>query len=136
MTEITTDPARIDAKTVHAWLQGAYWAKGRTLETVEKSLANSLNFAALQDGKMVGFARVVTDRATFAWLCDVIVHESARGKGVGKALVMAVVEHPDLGGIKRIVLATQDAHGLYSQFGFEPLPFPERWMAKLAQAQR
>ena len=130
MTEITTDLAQIDLAKVHAWLTESYWAEGRTLETVEKSAKNSLNFGALLDGRLVGYARVVTDRATFAWLCDVIVDEWAQGKGVGKALVQAVVAHPELLGLRRIVLATRDAQGLYAQHGFEPLPNPERWMVK------
>jgi GNAT superfamily N-acetyltransferase len=117
-------------------LNESYWAKGRPIEAVEKSIENSLNFGALVDGQLVGFARVVTDRATFAWLCDVVLDERSRGLGVGKALVEAVVDYPDLVGIKRIVLATRDAHGLYRQHGFEPLPNAENWMVRAGQAQR
>jgi GNAT superfamily N-acetyltransferase len=136
MVEVTTDPKRIDLDRVHSWLSNSYWAQGRPIETVRRSIENSLCFAAFEDGKFVGFARVVTDHATFAWLCDVVVDEAARGKGVGKALVQAVVEHHDLEDIKRIILATRDAHGLYEQFGFETLPMPDRWMVKMNQAQR
>ncbi len=136
MIEICTDPERIEWQQVHAWLSSSYWAAGRPYETVVKSAQNSVNFGAFIDGRLVGYARIVTDRATFAWLCDVVVDENERGNGIGKALVKAVAEHHDLDGIKRIVLATRDAHGLYAQFGFETLPHPDRWMVKLAQAQR
>jgi GNAT superfamily N-acetyltransferase len=136
VVEVTTDAARIDLEQVHAWLSVSYWAEGRSFETVVKSAQNSMNFGAFVGGRLVGYARVVTDRATFAWLCDVVVEEGARGQGVGKALVKAVAEHPDIDGIKRIILATRDAHGLYEQFGFELLPNPERWMVKRNHAQR
>ena len=126
---IDTDPARLDVGLIHEFLsQRAYWALGRTREQVERSIANSLNFGAYEGGRQVGFARVVTDRATFAWVCDVFVLESHRGQGISKQLMTAVVEHPELQGLRRMVLATRDAHGLYRQSGFEALPHPERWM--------
>ena len=126
---IDTDPARLDVGLIHEFLsQRAYWALGRTREQVERSIANSLNFGAYEGGRQVGFARVVTDRATFAWVCDVFVLESHRGQGISKQLMTAVVEHPELQGLRRILLATRDAHGLYRQSGFEALPHPERWM--------
>jgi ribosomal protein S18 acetylase RimI-like enzyme len=134
--EITTDLTSVDVERVFEWLSGSYWAQGRPREVVEKSIANSLCFGAFRGGEFVGFARVVTDRATFAWLCDVVVDPQARGRGVGKALIQAVVEHEDLKDIKRIILATRDAQGLYEPFGFETLPNPERWMTKLGQAHR
>jgi GNAT superfamily N-acetyltransferase len=96
---------------------------------LDKAIDNSLCFAALRDGDLVGFARVVTDRATFAWLCDVFVAEQARGAGVGKRLMEAVVTHPDLLGLRRFLLATRDAHGLYRQYGFRPIENPEALMA-------
>ena len=129
--EISDDPGRLDVDRVHRWLsESAYWALGRPRDVVERSIAGSLNLGAYVDGELVGYARVVTDRATFAWLCDVYVDESVRGGGVGKALVGAVVGHPDLQGLKRFLLATADAHGLYAGFGFEPIAAPERWMER------
>lgn len=128
---ISDDPALVDIAKVHSWLdQTSYWAKGRTLETVERSIANSIPIGVYRDGETVGFARVVTDRSTFAWLCDVFVMEDHRGSGLGKALVAAAVNHPDLKGIKRFVLATADAHDLYRQYGFEVLDRPDRWMIR------
>lgn len=129
---ISTDPARLDLDVIHRWLADeSYWAQGRTRETVETSVANSLNFGAYNAaGVMVGGARVVTDYATFAWLCDVFVVAAHRGQGLGKALVAAVCHHPGLRQIKRFALATADAHDLYRQYGFEILDKPERWMVK------
>lgn len=131
MIEITTDPSRVDLEVLDTWLNKTYWAEGRPREVIERSVQNSLNFSAFMGGEFIGFARVVTDRATFGWVCDVVVEEKARGQGVGKALMQAIVEHPDLKGIKRLLLATLDAHGLYAQYGFIALPNPERWMAKM-----
>ena len=131
MIEITTDPGRIDVDKLEQWLNVTYWAEGRPREVIERSVQNSLNFSAYIDGEFIGFARVVTDRATFGWVCDVVVEEKVRGQGVGKELMKAIIEHPDLKGIKRLLLATLDAHGLYSQYGFIALPNPERWMAKM-----
>jgi len=128
---ISTDPARLDLDLVHAWLSGeSYWAQGRSRERVERSIAHSLNFGVYHGGRQVGFARVVTDRATFAWLCDVFVVESERGRGLGKWLVDVVVAHPELQGMRRWMLATRDAHALYARSGFEPLREPPRWMEK------
>jgi N-acetylglutamate synthase-like GNAT family acetyltransferase len=129
--EITTDLGRIDLDKLEQWLNVTYWAEGRPREVVERSVQNSLNFSAFIDGEFIGFARVVTDSATFGWVCDVVVEEKVRGQGVGKQLMKAIIEHPDLKGIKRLLLATLDAHGLYSQYGFIALPNPERWMAKM-----
>jgi GNAT superfamily N-acetyltransferase len=120
--EITTDPSHIDLDRLHAWLKNSYWASNRPKDVQAKANQNSLNFTALIGGEMVGFARIVTDRCTFAWLCDVFVDEAHRGQGVGKALMDAVVAHPDLSNIRRIVLGTKDAQGLYRQYGFE---YPE-----------
>lgn len=130
---ITTDPKTIDFKKVHKYLcQYSYWAANRTLETVVKSMDHSLNFGILKDDMLVGYARVVTDSATFAWLCDVIIIPEERGNGLGKWLVECITTHPDLSGIRRILLATRDAHGLYEKYGgFKPLANPERWMEKL-----
>ncbi|MFI1164091.1 GNAT family N-acetyltransferase [Streptomyces sp. NPDC020801] len=130
--EISTDPDRIDADRVHRWLStDAYWAVGRAREKHGRAMDGSLNFGVFDivSGEQVAYARVVTDRATFAWLCDVYVDPAVRGKGIGTALVGAVCEHLRPCGLRRIVLATQDAHGVYEKLGFRPLELPERWMA-------
>ncbi|WP_134739808.1 GNAT family N-acetyltransferase [Nocardioides sp. 503] len=129
--EVTTDPARLDVGLVHRWLsEDAYWALGRSLEVMERAVAGSLSFVALDDDRQVGYARVVTDRATFAWLCDVYVAREARGQGVGKALVAAVdATLTDLG-VRRTLLATEDAHALYTPVGFEPLTDVHRWLIR------
>ena len=127
--EISTDPNRLDVATIHQFLsENAYWAKGRSLETVRRSIDHSLCFGAFVDGQQAGFARVVTDYTTFAWVADVFVPEGYRGQGVGKALVQAMIDHPDLRQL-RILLATRDAHGLYAQYGFEPVA-PDRYMQR------
>jgi GNAT superfamily N-acetyltransferase len=130
---ISTDPARLDIATIHEYLSGsAYWAMGRTLEAVRRSIENSLSFGVYQGGAQVGFARVVTDYATFAWLADVFVLPEFRGRGIGKWLIGVIVEHPRLPGLRRWILATKDAHGLYAQYGFTPLSAPERFMERFA----
>ncbi|MDX2603407.1 GNAT family N-acetyltransferase [Streptomyces caniscabiei] len=130
--EISDDPGRIDVGRVHHWLStDAYWALGRAREKQESAIRGSLNFGAYEagSGEQVAYARVVTDRATFAWLCDVYVAPSARGKGLGTALVAAVREHLRAYGLRRVLLATHDAHGVYAKLGFEPLAKPDQWMA-------
>ncbi|WP_374685507.1 GNAT family N-acetyltransferase [Promineifilum sp.] len=131
--EISTDPNRLDVGLIHHFLsEDSYWAQGRALEVTRRAIANSLCFGAYRDGRQVGFARVVTDRATFAWLADVFVVEEERGLGVGKALLAAVLAHPELQEVRRMLLATRDAHTLYAQFGFRPLDSPDRFMARQA----
>jgi GNAT superfamily N-acetyltransferase len=128
---ISTDPADFDLDWIFSALsERSYWARGRGRDVVERSIENSLGFAALVDGRQVGFARVVTDRATFAWVCDVFVDESVRGRGVGKRLMLAIVDDPRLQGLKRMLLATDDAHRLYAGFGFEPIGQPEKWLVR------
>ncbi len=130
---ITTDPAELDLGWLFPALsERSYWALGRSRSVFERSLMHSLCFGAYVDGRQVGFARVVTDEATFAWICDVLVDESNRGRGVGKRLMAAIIDDPRLQGLKRMMLATQDAHGLYAGFGFEPLGEPEQWMVRPA----
>ncbi|MFF7393008.1 GNAT family N-acetyltransferase [Streptomyces scabiei] len=132
--EISDDPGRIDVGRVHHWLStDAYWALGRTREKQESAIRGSLNFGAYEagSGEQVAYARVVTDGATFAWLCDVYVAPSARGNGLGTALVAAVREHLRPSGLRRLLLATHDAHGVYAKLGFEPLAKPEQYMALL-----
>jgi GNAT superfamily N-acetyltransferase len=130
--EISTDPAVIDRELVHRWLStDAYWAMGRSRETIERAMENSLNFGLRSpDGRQVGYARVVTDHATFAWLCDVYVDRGARGAGLGVWLVRTVCEQLAPLGLKRILLATEDAQGLYEKVGFEALADPETWMVR------
>ena len=129
--EITTDCTRVDVTAVHRYLsEDSYWAKNIPLEVVERSICHSLTFAILHGGELVGFARVTSDRATFAYLGDVFVLTAHRGKGLSKWLVECIVNHPELRGLRRWMLATSDAHGLYSQFGFTPVKAPERWMEK------
>ncbi|MFF1380153.1 GNAT family N-acetyltransferase [Streptomyces sp. NPDC058308] len=133
--EMSADPARIDAARVHHWLStDAYWALGRTREKQDAAIAGSLNYGVYEGssgaGEQVAYARVVTDRATFAWLCDVYVAPEARGKGLGTALVGAICEHLEPFGVRRMLLATGDAHGVYEKLGFKGLEAPEKWMAR------
>lgn len=131
---ISDDDTELDRARVLRWItEESYWAKGRAAERQEAALAGSWNFGAYDEttGEQLGLARVVTDRATFAWLCDVYVDETARGRSVGKQLIAAVVAALDELGIRRTLLATADAHGLYAQYGFAPLAEPERWMARI-----
>lgn len=118
--EISTDAARLDLVAIHAYLTRSYWSPGIPLATVERAVRNSLCFGVYENatGAQVGFARVVTDHATFAYLCDVYVLEAHRGHGLGKRIMRAAMAHPALTGARRIMLATRDAHGLYRQSGF------------------
>lgn len=125
---ITTDVAAFDVDAIHAYLTRSFWAAGISRETVEKSLRESLSFALFDGEKQVGFARMVTDRATYAYLCDVYVLEEYQGQGLGKWLMDEVMAHPDLQGLRRIMLVTRDAHGLYERHGFGPPRNPERHM--------
>ncbi|WP_105974230.1 GNAT family N-acetyltransferase [Streptomyces geranii] len=130
--EISVDPARVDVERVHRWLAtDAYWALERPRERFEDAVAHSLNFGVYDtaSGDQVAYARVVTDHALFAWLCDVYVDRSARGTGVGTAMVREVRDHLGGLGVHRILLATKDAHGVYEKIGFRPLEKPDQWMA-------
>lgn len=127
--EISIDPDRLDVDLVHRWLSTeAYWSLGRTREVVESSIAHSLNFGAYDEAGQVGYARVVTDRATFAWLCDVFVDADHRSRGVGTALLDAATARLAGYRLQRVLLATADAHAVYARYGFTPLPDPERFM--------
>ncbi len=129
--DISTDQARLDIDLIHRFLSGeSYWAQGRAREVTERAIAESLCFGVYDARGQIGFARVVTDRSTFGFLADVFVVARARGAGVGKALIAAVLAHPDVRGLGRLTLATDDAHGLYSQFGFKPFDDVERWMVR------
>ncbi|MCK8438857.1 GNAT family N-acetyltransferase [Streptomyces sp. D2-8] len=130
--EISTDPGRVDRERVHHWLStDAYWALGRPREKQDRAIEGSLNFGVYEtvSGEQAAYARVITDRATFGWLCDVYVDPSVRGKGVGSALVGAVRDEMRQYGVRRVLLATHDAHGVYAKLGFAGLERPEHWMA-------
>ncbi len=125
---VSTDRSRLDLDVIHGFLTTSYWARGIPRETVVRSMEHSLCFGAFDEGRQVGFARVVSDRATFAYICDVFALESHRGGGVGKSLMAAITSHPELQGLRRWTLFTRDAHGLYRQFGFGAAAHPERLM--------
>jgi GNAT superfamily N-acetyltransferase len=128
---ISTDRAEIDFELVHRFLHDdAYWCRGVPRTVLEKAIANSLCFSVFADEQQIGFARVITDNATFAYLCDVFVLPQARGQGASKALLRAIDAHPDLQGLRRFLLATADAHGLYAQHDFVALSRPERFMER------
>jgi GNAT superfamily N-acetyltransferase len=115
--EISTDPARLDLAVTHRFLsEEAYWSPGVPLDVVKRAIEASINFGLYKDGAQVGFTRVVSDRATFAWICDVFVLPEHRGYGLGKWLMECVTSHPELQGLRRWMLATRDAHGLYEQY--------------------
>ena len=126
--EISTDKARLDRPLVQENLASSYWAQGIPRDVVDRSIQNSLCFGVYEATALVGFARVITDQATFAYLSDVFILESHRGRGLGKWLMEVILGHPDLQNLRRWTLATRDAHGLYRQFGFTPLAKPERFM--------
>ena len=128
---ISTDHARLNVELIHDFLSNTtYWAVGRTREVVQRSIENSLSFGIYKGVDQVGFARVVTDYATFAWVADVFVLPEYRGRGLSKWLMEVILSHPELQGFRRWVLATKDAHSLYERFGFIPLHRPERWMER------
>lgn len=127
---VTCDPARMNRAVIADFLASSYWARGIPPATVEKSLANSLCFALLDGDRLVGFARVISDRATIAYLGDVFVLPEYRGRGLSKWLMECVVGHPELQGLRRWILATRDAHGLYGKFGFTPLKRAEIFMER------
>ena len=129
--EITTERARIDVSAVHRYLsEQSYWAKNIPVEIVERAIQHSLCFAVLHGDQLAGFARVTSDRATVAYLGDVFILPAHRGKGLSKWLMESICAHPQLQGLRRWMLATADAHGLYAQFGFTPIKAPARWMEK------
>jgi N-acetylglutamate synthase-like GNAT family acetyltransferase len=125
---ISTDRKRLDLNVIHAFLTECYWAKGILREIVARSIENSLCFGVYEERQQIGFARVISDFATYAYIGDVFVLESHRGQEIGKWLMRCVMEHPSLQNLRRWSLMTQDAHGLYAQFGFTPLQWHERHM--------
>ena len=128
---VSTDKDRLDRGVIHEFLRGSYWAKGIPRELVDRSIENSLCFGLYDGEALVGFTRVITDKATFGYLSDVFVLESHRGRGLATWFMEVVLAHPDLQGIRRWMLATADAHGLYRKVGFTQLSKPERIMEKL-----
>ena len=125
---ISTDPAKLDRETIHRFLASSYWATSIPREVVDRSIDDSLSFGLYEDGRQIGFARVITDSATFAYLADVFVLESHRGQGLATWLMESILAHPRLQGLRRWMLGTQDAHGLYAKYGFTAVQSPEIWM--------
>jgi len=125
---LSTEKSKIDIEAVHDFLSRSYWAEGIPLETVKRSIENSLCFVICHQEMLAGFARVVSDFATFAYLADVFILPEHRGKGLSKWLVQIILGHPQLQGLRRFTLATRDAHALYAQFGFKLFAKPDRWM--------
>lgn len=128
---ISTDNERLDLPVIHDFISNqSYWGQGREIETVQRSLDHSLNFGLFKNNQQIGFARVVTDFATFAWVADVFILEAHRRQGLSTWLMESILSHPDLQGFRRWVLATKDAHELYRRYGFKELKRPERWMER------
>lgn len=126
---VIEQPSETDIGVIHAMLRETYWSPGVPRDVVARACANSMCAVARDDkGQLIGFARVVTDKATFAWLCDVVVLPGRQGRGVGRALVRTFLDHPDLQGLRRWLLGTKDAHGVYAPLGFTPLEAPGRFM--------
>ena len=130
---ISTDRSRLNIEFIHSFLSTrAYWAIGRSLEVVQRAIENSMSFGVFDGSKQIGFARVVTDYATFAWLADVFITDEYRGRGLGIWLIEVITSHPNLQGFRRWILATRDAHELYRRFGFNQLANPQRYMEKMS----
>lgn len=126
---ISNDRSLLDFEVIYKYLsEDSYWARGIDAERVRKAIENSMCFGVYKQNEQIGLARVITDEATFAYICDVFILEEFRGQGLSKWLIQSIIEHPDLQGLRRWSLATLDAHGLYSQFGFTQISRPERWM--------
>jgi GNAT superfamily N-acetyltransferase len=129
--ELDDDRDRVNVHRVHGWLTSSYWSPGVSREVVERALrGSSLVVSAYLNDEQVGYLRVVSDKATFAWICDVWVDQPHRGKGLARAMVNFALAHPDHQGLRRWVLATRDAHEIYAACGFQPLPEPQRWMIR------
>ncbi|WP_419814918.1 GNAT family N-acetyltransferase [Glacieibacterium sp.] len=132
MIELSDDASRLDVARIHGWLASSYWSPGIALDTVQRAIAGSHCLGAYRGEAQVGFARMITDRATFAWLADVWVDEPVRGLGLGRRMVDWFIEHPGYAGIRRFALVTRDAHGVYAANGFHALLRPERYMERLS----
>ena len=125
---ISTEKEKFDIDLIHSFLTRSYWAQGISKEIIKRSIEGALCFAVFENDKQIGFARMITDKATFAYLADVFIIEEYRGLGLSKWLMEVIMSHPDLQGLRRMMLATRDAHGLYEKFGFMPLNNVDRWM--------
>jgi N-acetylglutamate synthase-like GNAT family acetyltransferase len=125
---VSTDISRLDINVIHGFLTSSYWAENIPVETVRKSIEGSMCFGVYDENRQIGFARMITDKATFAYLADVFILEEYRGRGLSKWLMEIIMNSPELQGLRRIMLATRDAHGLYKKSGFTPLTQPNRWM--------
>jgi N-acetylglutamate synthase-like GNAT family acetyltransferase len=125
---ITTDKEKFDVDLIHSFLTNSYWAEGISREIIRRSIDGALCFGVFENNKQIGFARMITDKATFAYLADVFIIEEYRGRGLSKWLMQIVISHPDLQGLRRMMLATRDAHELYKKFGFIRLNNVDRWM--------
>jgi N-acetylglutamate synthase-like GNAT family acetyltransferase len=125
---ITTDKEKFDVDLIHSFLTNSYWAEGISKEIIRRSIDGALCFGVFENNKQIGFARMITDKATFAYLADVFIIEEYRGRGLSKWLMQIVISHPDLQGLRRMMLATRDAHELYKKFGFIRLNNVDRWM--------
>ena len=134
MIDYSDDPDLLDIPRIHGWLASSYWATGVAYELIERAIAGSHCLGAYHRGEQMGFARMITDRATFAWLADVWVDEPARGRGVGRAMVQWFLDHPDYQAIRRVALVTADAQGVYAPLGFHAPLRPERYMERLDPA--
>jgi GNAT superfamily N-acetyltransferase len=134
MIELSDDIAKLDVARVHGWLASSYWSPGIARDLVERAMAGSHCLGAYNDGEQVGFARAITDRATFAWIADVWVDAAGRGQGLGRRMVQWFIDHPEYHGIRRIALVTLDAHGVYEAVGFHAPIRPERYMERLDPA--
>jgi GNAT superfamily N-acetyltransferase len=132
MIDLSDDKARLQVDRIHGWLASSYWSPGIERWRVEKAIANSHCLGAYRDGEQVGYARAITDHATFAWIADVWVDEPARGQGLGRRMVQWFLDDPDIRDLRRIALATADAHGVYAALGFHALLRPDRYMERLA----
>jgi GNAT superfamily N-acetyltransferase len=131
MIDLSDDKARLDIARVHGWLTGSYWAPGIGRDQVEKQIAHAHCVGAYEQGEQIGFARAITDYASFAWIDDVWVDEGSRGRGVAQAMVSFFIEHADFATVRRFALVTADAHGVYAKVGFQPPVRPARWMERL-----
>lgn len=127
---VVTGYENMDMRAVHALLTEAYWSKGVAFEVVDQAARHSLCFGVIRESRQIGFARVVTDKATFAYLADVYVHEAHRKQGLARMLLDAIFQHPDLQGLRNFLLFTRDAHGLYKKYGFSPLGDATRLMER------
>jgi GNAT superfamily N-acetyltransferase len=127
---ISTDKSKLQLDVIHGFLSNSYWAKNISIEKIKTCIENSICYGVYHHNKQVGFARVVTDYAVIAYIGDVFIVEEHRGKGLSKMLMKEIVAHPELQNLRRWILATRDAHGLYEQVGFKELKFPERWMER------